>query len=201
MSTRITIVGTSHIRRLMSDINKHTDAVFEPGFGIAEASICVICGGGWTIDSVRSKFPLIVQSQPDYVILKVGSNDLCGVCLADSLSVANRLLATASELCSLCEARGVIVCELTKRGLGRYLQSMWEVKTYNHKVDLANQFLHTVIPLEPVKLLLWKHKGMSDSVEHLLLPDGVHMNAHGQFKLHKSLWGAVIFVAKGSWNL
>ena len=130
MNTLITIVGNYHIRRLMSDINKGTDAVFEPGFGIAEASICVICGGGWTIDCVRSKFPLIAQSRPDYVILKVGSNDLCGVRLADSFSLANRLLASASELRSLCKTRGVIVCELTKRGLGRYLQSMWEVEAY-----------------------------------------------------------------------
>ena len=60
---------------------------------------------------------------------------------------------------SLCKARRVIVCELTKRGLARYLQSTWEVEAYSHKVDLANQFLHTVVPLESVKLLLWKHKG------------------------------------------
>ena len=168
MSTRIVIVGTSHIRRLMSDINKGIDAVFESGFGIAEASICVICGGGWTIDSVRSKFPLIVQSRPDYVILKVGSNDLCGVRSADSFSVAKRLLVTASEFCSLCKTSGVIVCKLTKRRLDRYLQSTWEVEAYNHKVNLANQFLHTVLPLEPVKLLLWKHKEMSDGVEHFV---------------------------------
>ena len=97
MSTRITIVGTSHIRRLMSDIHKRTDAVFEPGFSIAESSISVICGGDWTIDSVRSKFPLIVQSRTDYIILKVGSTDLCGIRLADSFGVATRLPATASE--------------------------------------------------------------------------------------------------------
>ena len=88
MNTLITIVGNYDIRRLMSDVNKGTDAVLEPGFGIAEASTCVICCGGWTIDSVRSKFPLIVQSRPDYVILKFGSNDLCCVRLADSFSVA-----------------------------------------------------------------------------------------------------------------
>ena len=149
MNTLITIVGNHHIRRLMSDINRRTDAVFEPGFGIAEASIYVICGSGWTIDSVRSKFSLIAQSRPDYIILKIGSNDLCGVRLAYSFSVANRLLASASELRTLCKTRGVIVYELTKRGLGRYLQSMWEVEArsslveaYSHKVDLANQFLH-----------------------------------------------------------
>ena len=57
-----------------------------------------------------------------------------------------------------------------------------------------------VVQLEPVKLLLWKHKGMSNSAEHLLLPDGVHMNAYGQFKLYKSRRCDVIFLAKGSWN-
>ena len=197
-SCKITIVGTSFVRRLRDDItHRGNDLEFEHGFGLSQAHISYGCGGGWTLQSVRDHVPEIVSSKPDYVILKAGSNDLASVSLLNSIKVADDLLELSKFICSESGAKGIIVCQITKRKAGKYMRSRADVDAFNRKVDLANNFLCQVIDSDTPHVTFWRQfRGSSPYVEHLLLADGTHYNHAGQRKFYKSLRGAIIFAAK-----
>jgi lysophospholipase L1-like esterase len=193
---KIAIVGTSHVRRLQDAISLGKDESFQLNFGIVQADVSYVCQGGWKLQDVRDSQSQVDGLKPDYLIIKVGSNDLCDVNVVDSIKVANDLIDLTKHLCASSGAGGAIVCEFTQRQPGRFLPSPELAEDYNRKVTLANRFLKDVIhELEP-ELNFWPHKGMTESVSHLLCPDGTHVNASGQFLLYKSLRGAVIYAAK-----
>lgn len=194
---RVCLVGTSHIKRLRDDIASGSDPAFMVNFGVTGVPVSFVCRGGWTIPELEKAIPVVQALQPDFIILKVGTNDLCSVSTTQSITVANDLIKTANKLRTQCNTRGVLVCEITQRSLGRYLPSWAAVQDYNHKVQLANNFLKTVLDQEP-GLEYWPHRGMraQPQLQALLCPDGVHVNPAGQFKLYKSIRGAVLYAAK-----
>ena len=150
-----------------------------------------------TLDSVRARQATITESRPDFILIKVWSNDLAQVGLVDSIKVANQLIELARSLCKSSGARSAIICELTQRSVRRYLHSPHQVQIYNERIRLANRFLREVLSLEP-KLIFWRHKAMSASVEHLTCRDGTHFNALGQYLLYKSIRGVSIYAAKSA---
>lgn len=81
------------------------------------------------------------------------------------------------------------------RHQGPYLVSQEASDKYNIKVKTANAFLKTVLEDEP-NLHFWRHKGLSLHAAHFLASDGTHLNTAGQFKLYKSIRGALIFASK-----
>ena len=194
---RVTVVGTSHIRRLRDALDSATDKRMEANFGVSQVDINYVCGGGWTLDSVCARQATITESRPDFILIKAGSNDLAQVELVDSIKVANQLIELARSLCISSGARSAIICELTQRSVGRYLRSPHQVQIYNERIRLANRFLREVLSLEP-NLIFWRHKAMSASVEHLVCRDGTHFNALGQYLLYKSIRGAIIYAAKSA---
>lgn len=194
---RITVVGTSHMRRLNDAMIKGPDPKLVPHFGLSQARVTFICQGGWTLNDVRRARPAIDASLPDFLVVQVGSNDLCSTRYVDSIRVANELLDLMTAICESSGARGAIVCHLTQRGPGKYLPSPAAAAEYNRKILLANSFIKEVLGagLEP-KLTSWPHKGMTQSMAHLLSSDGTHVNRDGQILLYKSIRGAVIRAAK-----
>lgn len=191
----VCIVGTSHVRRLRDAINASADPAFSKNFGLSDVHVSFVCGGGWTLSNIEHALPLIREQHPQYIILKVGSNDLCSANLQESISVADGIVETAKHLRHSCHTKGVLVCSVTYRGQGRYLPTAHAVETYNEKVHLANKFLKAVIEDEP-GLEYWRHKGMSESIASLLSADGVHVNPAGQFKLYKSIRGAILYACR-----
>ena len=201
MTVKITIVGTSHTRRLKGAILEQaandTDAELLLNFGLQQAHVTFICRGGWTLTDVRQALPRIVSSKPDFLVVHVGSNDLSSASYVDSIKVANNILELANELCQSSGAQGAIIAHLLQRGLSPRLPHPDAVAEYNQKIILANKFITEVLGagLEP-RLISWPHKGMTRSMTHLLCHDGTHVNEEGQLKLYRSLRGAVMRAAK-----
>ena len=83
---RVTVVGTSHIRRLRTALDSATDKRMEANFGVSQVDISYVCGSGWTLDSVCARQATITDSRPDFILFKAGSNDLAQVGLVDSIS-------------------------------------------------------------------------------------------------------------------
>ena len=62
---------------------------------------------------------------------------------------------------------------------------------FNSKVGLLTRYLRVV--LEPLPYaIFWGHRGLCKARSNFYAPDGVHLNRIGQYKLHKSLRGAVL---------
>ena len=76
---RVTMVGTSHIRRLREALDSATDKLMEANFGVFQVDISYVCGGGWTLDSVCARQATITESRHDFILIKAGSNDLAQV--------------------------------------------------------------------------------------------------------------------------
>ena len=75
----ISLIGTSHIRRLRDDVRKRADVAFQQDFGIRQVDLAYICGGGWRLTHVSDNLEEIVDSHPDYLIVQAGPNDLARV--------------------------------------------------------------------------------------------------------------------------
>lgn len=186
---KVTVVGTSFIRRLRDDILKVTDSSFERNFGIPKVEVRFVCKGAWYLPDVQENLERIAAHRPDIVILQCGGNDLCHTDRPERL--AHELLKIAEKIEKETSAV-VLVCQILKRDLGKYFFDKEEVEWFNQKVGVANQFLK-VVAEEYKNVKFWKHHGMSEPQKNILCPDGVHMNAHGQFKFYRSLRGALLF--------
>ena len=176
---RVTLVGSSHVRRLRDAIHTKSDHVFLEDFGISQAKASFVCKGGWTICDVHNETKRVAEAHPDYLILVIGSNDI---------------VQLAHHLCLTSGAKGAVICSLMKRKLGRYLSTPCEVDRYNKRVVMANEFLTEVVPGED-NLMFWRQRGLLGPIGQLLCRDGTHLNAGGQYRLYKSIRGALIHAA------
>ena len=76
----------------------------------------------------------------------------------------------------------VCVCQTLRRD---------NAPVFNSKVGLLTRYLRVV--LEPLPYaIFWGHKGFWKAQANFYVPDGVHLNGLGQYKLYKSLRGAVL---------
>ena len=108
--------------------------------------------------------------------------------------MADTLVELIRQMCAKSGAQGGVVCAMTQRYPGTYLASQSEVDEYNLKIKTASAFLNTTLEHEP-HLHFWKHRGMSSQAAYLVCWDCTYMNPAGQFKLYKSIRGALIFAA------
>lgn len=198
MTFKISIVGSSFIRRLNEAVTGGHDEAFKQNFNLdAVDSVNYVCRGGWKVQSVLEHMDSINRQTPDVVILQIGSNDLgkdrC------PLSIADSILDLAETIRSQTSARFVVVCQCLPREKGRYLRTDGQVRRYNDDAKKANDFLK-VVSADRSGVCYWKHKGLSRGPDqpamrrafgHFICSDGVHLSSRGQYKYYKSLRGAI----------
>lgn len=92
---KITVVWTSHFRRLKDAIYNNKDPCLEANFGLDQAEVTLIWKEGWTLSDIARGQDCIDQTQPDYIILLAGSYDTASVPQIDSIKIANDLLELA----------------------------------------------------------------------------------------------------------
>lgn len=138
--------------------------------------------GGHTIAKVR-KFDLSIirRLSPDIMVLELGSNDLTRL---PAQTVGSELETLVRYLHDEVNVKSIVVCQVIRwHALG--------CTVYNIKVTKLHLYLKAV--LEPIPFCLyWRHRGFWNSRKNTYLPDGVHLNALGNFKLFRSIRGAVI---------
>ena len=120
------------------------------------------------------------KCKPDILVLEIGTNDLTGLAPEVVGSVIKDLV------CLLHETYGVKVI-----GVSASIHGQVQSVRFNHNIDLLNQYLRVV--LEPLDFaFFFKHRGLHNPSEEVLLPDGVHLNSRGQYLLYRSYRGAIL---------
>ena len=136
--------------------------------------------GGRTAKKLRLYDLGVVSAlKPDVIILEIGTNDLA----------ANRPEVVGSEIDDLVQlllqsysVRVIGVCEVIPRVRAPF---------FNAAAPILNQYLTDVLQLCP-NVFSWRHTGFSNPTVSPYLPDGVHLNPHGQYSLYRSYRGAIL---------
>ena len=127
---------------------------------------------------------MVSSFRPDIVILQLGSNDLVTFSPLHVGSIIEdfvRLLHTSYGVKLVC------VCQTLRRD---------NATVFNSKVGLLTRYLRVVVEPLPYAIF-WGHRGFWKARSNFYAPDGVQLNRIGQYKLYKSLQGAVL----RSWRL
>ena len=177
---RVLILGHSFIRRLKAFIENHPtelDLAFQIS---AQAAIsCRGVGGRTVAQAIQYNMKLVRSQCPDIVVVQLGTNDLSS---NTSLKVGSAIEDFVHLLHDSYGVKCVCVCQTIRRRSGR---------EFNEKVDTLTRYLRVV--LEPIPYAFyWGHRGFWKAKTNFLASDGIHLNSRGQFKLYRSLRGAVL---------
>ena len=123
------------------------------------------------------------HSPPDIVILKLGTNDLTQLSALATGSTINDL---ANLLYESYHVQKICVCQTLYRE---------NAPLFNKQVNILTKYLKVV--LEPFPYVLyWKHMAFWNCKSGFYHRDGIHLNILGQYKLYRSLRGAIL----GCWR-
>lgn len=187
---RITVIGSSFVKRLQNDIKVKSQCFFKKNFGLGDCCISFVFRGGLKTINLHLLFNEVKATNPDFLIFHVGANDLSDSDTKGEM-IADNLIALAAQLKSLCNAKSVVLCRGLNREKGRYLVTRADVNNFNIKLQKFNQFLQIVGPTNK-NFIFWKHPGFTAPSLTVLGADGVHLNPRGQYKFYKSLRGAIL---------
>ena len=177
--TRVLILGHSFIRRLREYIGRNAD--LDANLHILEGIELKWHGvGGRTVlKTVQFDLTVVEKFMPDIVILQLGTNDLSHL---PAVNVGSAIEDLTRSLYDLLNVKCVCVCQTIYRT---------GTPTFNKNVILLNQYLKVV--LEPIPYaMFWSHKGFWRAKTNFMARDGIHLNGLGQYKLYRSLRGAVL---------
>lgn len=176
------ILGHSFVRRMQNDMT--SDTRMKKNFGLSDVKIRMFGTGGRTVKKLRL-FDLdkVKVYGPDIVILEIGTNDLSNI---SALTVGDSIDELAKDLITKYSVQIVCICLIIPRK---------NEKEFNEKLQLVNNFLQTVTSDNP-KIFVWKHHGLIAPKRNVLLRDGVHVNAYGQYLLYRSYRGAIMKATK-----
>ena len=177
---RVLILGNSFIRRLHDFIegdSRHLDLRFHL---TASALISWHGVGGRTIaKTVKFDLHILHSFRPDIVIVQLGTNDVTSCSL---LQVGSAIEDFVHLLCDLYGVKGVCVCQTIHRRSG---------VVFNQRVDILTRYLRVFLELIPYATY-WGHRGFWRARNSFFSADGIHLNSRRQYKLYRSLRGAVL---------
>ena len=176
---KVLILGHSFIRRLgqfiarRSRLNHHFllngVATFK-WYGI---------GGRTVAKTIEHDLHVVASFAPDIVILQLGTNDLSRL---DPLVVGSSIEDLVRILYDKYNVKIVCVCQTLYREAD---------PAFNARVRALTKYLKTF--LEPLPYSFFSgHRGFWNTAQRFLARDGVHLNEQGQYKLFRSLRGAVL---------
>ena len=117
--------------------------------------------------------------RPDIVIVQLGTNDLTS---CPPLQVGSAIEDFVHLLYDSYGVKGVCVCQTISRR---------SAVVFNKKVDILTRYLRVV--LEPIPYAIyWGHRDFWRARNSFFFSDGTHLNSRGQYKLYRSLRGAVL---------
>ena len=178
---RVLILGHSFIRRLHEFVRLPTNALRED-FDVTNPMTLRWDGvGGRTLAKVIRYDLEIRQFSPDIVILQLGTNDITDCSIRSALTVGSQLEDLTKLLHEQFGVTVVCVCQTILK----------ENAHLNVRIRMLTDYLRVV--LQPLPLAFyWRHRGFWRTTPSFALHDGVHLNQRGQFKLYRSLRGALI---------
>ena len=193
---RTLVLGDSHVFWL-ERFHKEQRLVIPNLCMRAEDHVGMLGIRGGTVPSLKSAMTVkfIKTFAPELVILHVGGNDLDSKSRPPPQLVGMRIFECAKQIISLGVSR-VVVCQIVRRE--KWRQFSYEAGTM--AVTDANEFMQAACGGHAT-ISFWKHKGLWSSERAAFRLDGVHFNNLGNYKLLRSIRGAIITASKSVQNL
>ena len=124
-------------------------------------------------------------TSPRVIILEIGTNDLSSrspeVVIGDLLDLAELLQSVDSSTV-------VGVCKVLPQ---RHRSTGLPHEEFNIKAATFNRMLDALFDDRP-SVFVWGHFEIQSLTRRVLLPDGMHLNCHGQYCLYRSYRGAIL---------
>ena len=192
VDTRALIMGHSHIfclRRFIESAGPSWPGVSSnfavDGHGCRVHYIGV-CGARLPSLRTDEQWERISILRPQLVVLHVGGNDLDSSAGLSPQQVGAQLVEFANELVVVGVSH-VVICQLIRRDSWRHFSpavGAARVACVNDYVKVACDGCKQVS--------VWKHKGFWNPQSMLFRDDGVHLNDLGNYKLYRSIRGAIL---------
>ena len=191
---KVLILGHSHIYWLGEHARTGNPAGQFTDFWVRDQSCKVNYLGirGATLPSLSSPAAMtrIAKFHADVCVLHLGGNDLDAGSAPDPVLVALDIQRLAVKLLGL-GVKQVAVCQVIRR-------RKWRNFSYEEcaaRVFQVNDYLeHFCNDTEGI--FFWRHKRLWNSIRPVFRRDGVHFSDIGNFRLYRSIRGAVIKAVK-----
>lgn len=177
------VLGSSHVRRMYDLLRERGIQNFHLPYADHEVIVHGQGGLRYLSDlyekSVISKLPIVDQLRANIVVLQLGSNDIDHFTPREILD----MMWEVACFCVDSGAQRVILCHLWRR----------EDELHNYRVKRINAYMTREIRrwADP-HIFVWKHRGLSVP-RYRFLKDKVHLTDYYQWKLFRSLRGAITY--------
>ena len=185
----VLVFGHSFIWRL----NRYLVDSFGPNhnleFEFNIANVFFYSIGGMPVDQARvEELGIVLYYRPQLVYIEMGTNELCDYYYTPDV-VGREIQNLVEDMLSL-GVREVIVGEVifrNPRGIPR------QMNDYNERVLQLNQYMEVFInsTFTP-RGMLWRHRGLWNSIFPTLQHDGTHLNMYGLYRYYRSVRGAIM---------
>ena len=181
------IIGHSFVRRLKDDLLRHFDSRASLDFGLDRSMEVLVHGvGGLRVTQLRHIISQKVRNlSPDAVLLEIGTNDLGSI---SPEVVGSDIHDIAEYLHFSLGIKMVGVCLVIPRRFGK---SGLPDAGFNLLALKLNQYISVLLDDTPFAFV-WHHEELESLDCAILMPDGVHLNPHGQYKLYRSYRGVLL---------
>lgn len=150
--------------------------------------LCHLHGiGGLTVPRLARELWILIAHHPPpkVIILEIGTNDLSS---QSPEVVIRELLDLVDFLQSVDSSTAVGVCKVLPR---RHRSTGLPQEDFNNRAATFNKMLEALFD-DRQFVFVWGHFEMQSLSRRVLLPDGVHLNRHGQYCLYRSYRGAIL---------
>ena len=182
------VAGHSFVKRLHADLQCKFDLRAALDFNLTQTTTVSLHGiGGLTVPPLARELRLLFANGPlpRVIILEIGTNDLSSqppeVVIGEVLDLVDFLQSVASStVVGICKV-------LPRRQRGTDLPQ----EDFNNRVARFNKMLEPLFDGQ-LFVFVWEHLEIQPLSRRVLLPDGVHLNPHGQYCLYRSYRGAIL---------
>ena len=184
----VLIAGHSFVKRLHSDLQRKFDLRAAVDFNLTQTATVSLHGiSGLTVRRLARKLRLLFAHHPPprVIILEIGTNDLSS---QSPEVVIGELLDLVDFLQSVDSSTAVGVCKVLPR---RHRSTGLPQEDFNNRAATFNKMLEALFD-DRQFVFVWRHLEMQSLSRRVLLPDGVHLNRHGQYCLYRSYRGAIL---------
>ncbi len=181
----VLVLGDSHVYWLEQFV-AHDLLLFSYPQDVNAIDIVYRGNRGGTVSSMRcdNVFRARRHDLPHAVIVMVGGNDI-DKCDVPPQRVGMEVYTLARDLVR-CGVNHVTVCQVLRRNSWRH----FSYQEGADRVSCVNEFLLAACG-GPGNVAFWKHRGMWQEGADIFRTDGIHFNSLGNFKLYKSVRGAI----------
>ena len=179
------------MKRLHADLQCKFDLRAAVDFNLTQTATVSLHGrGGLTVSRLARELRLLFTNGPlpRVIILEIGTNDLSSQPPEVVIGEVLDLVCLVEFLQSVASFTVVGICKvLPRRQRGTGLPQ----EDFNNRAVTFNKMLESLFDGQQ-SVFVWEHLEIQSLSRRVLLPDGIHLNPHGQYCLYRSYRGAIL---------